>query len=121
MQQMLFSKLEVTTVSKKDMVELEAHIVVNMEEFMRTDISSLLACFFKLNHSPQNLIDEVIKQNKLSTFSQEGTFFLLYQLVANKIDTQPELCTKLWDRLEQLLHSSKNSNNHNYVRTLVKY
>jgi len=50
------------------MKELESHIITNINEFLKADISTTLAALIKLKYIPQLLIDECLKMNKLTTF-----------------------------------------------------
>ena len=56
---MFTSRLDMSIVSKKDLMELEQHIKVNINEFMKVDLSLLMASFFKLKYTPDKLLEEV--------------------------------------------------------------
>lgn len=63
------SKLDTSTLlTQKDMKELESHIITNINEFLKADISTTLAALIRLKYIPQLLIDECLKMNKLTTF-----------------------------------------------------
>lgn len=96
------SKLDTTTLlTQKDMKELESHIITNLNEFLKADISTTIAALVKLKYIPQTLIDECLKMNKLTTFQGDGSFILLRQLILSGIINQNDLYDKLWDRLDQ--------------------
>ena len=56
---MYTSRLDTSFVSKKDLMEIEQHILVNMGEFMKTDLSMVIASFLRLNYNPEKLFKEI--------------------------------------------------------------
>ena len=86
-------------VEDSELQQLETHISVNINEFLNFNLSYTLGFFFRHNYLPEAVLKEVLKLNRLTTFSKTGIFPLLDTLIDKRVQDQGELYKKLFDRL----------------------
>lgn len=102
----------------QDLKELEKHMLMNINEYLKMNLPHTMCSFIRLNYIPRDIIGEMIRTNKFDTFQGEGTYQLLKQIISSKLQSLDSIVEKLWDRLGAT-HEKAPSSRYFQILTLV--